>query len=142
MSVCQQNTPPPGGAFWQVRTEGETRSPRVGICCRGCKVPGRCCWIQSQCARLGSTEEPASGDVMEGWKQEVLVGSGFQLGRRAGPSTGRRCVSVCEIRRSSCKRAHLFHNSAPILVPVFFDVKCDTVNYGCVSGEAASSSFQ
>lgn len=116
-----------------------------------------------QRGRLGSTEEPATSDVMEGGKQEVMVGNGFRLGRQVGPSTGRRCVSVCEQstrglsvmfllisagavepRRSSWKS----HATSPLLKvcsyfgDVFFDVKCDTVNYGCMSGEAASSSFQ
>lgn len=73
----------------------------------GC-LGSHCCWIEPQRGRLGSTEEPATSDVMEGGKQEVMVVNGFQLSRRAGPSTGRRCVSVCEQSRKG-----LFCNSFP-----------------------------
>lgn len=46
--------------------------------------------------RLDGGEGPVTSDVMEGVEQEVMVGNRFQLGRRADPATGRRCVSVCD----------------------------------------------
>lgn len=108
---CVSRTPFPRVALlWQVRTDREkpdlwaVEGAADLLPPRGAAAAG---FSRRSAVGRGQTEGrrgPATSDVMEGVKQEVMVVNRLQAGRRAGPATGRRCVSVLDpkLARNGC----------------------------------------